>query len=165
MSELELLQAGKICNVHGLKGTIKIQPWTDFPEVFDLFNSLIIDGTEYKVLDVKYRKSNVLVNLKGINTIELAEKFINKLVYCKKSEMQLPDDETYFVVDLLQCEVFEDDVCVGKLTEVISTGSADVYEITNNDGKKLYLAAIKENILKIDIKNKIIHVKIPEGVL
>lgn len=161
MINSSVLEAGKICNVHGLKGTLKIQPWTDSPEVFESFRYIIIDDVKHKVLSVKYHKSSVLVNLKGIDSIDVAQKYVNKIVYCMKNDLKLSKD-TYFVTDLIGCEVISDDGFSGILCNVIRTGSADVYEIKSNEGKDVYIAAIRENILDIDIKNKIIKVRIPE---
>lgn len=155
-----LLQAGKICNVHGLKGVIKIQPWTDFPEVFENFKYLIINDIRYKVNDVKYHKSSVLIKLKGIDSINDAQNLINLIAYCEKTDLALSDN-TFFVADLIGCKVLEGEQEIGTLTQIITTGTADVYEI-ENEGNRIYLAAIKENILSIDINNKIIQVKIPE---
>ena len=32
---MDLLEVGKIVNTHGLRGEVKVVPWTDYPEVFE----------------------------------------------------------------------------------------------------------------------------------
>ena len=158
-----LLEAGKICNVHGLKGTIKIQPWTDSPEVFTWLEALLIDDKFYKIENASVQKSSVLVKLSGINSANDAEKLRDKIVYCERTALgELPQD-TYFVTDLIGCEVFENGASLGKITDVMWAGGADIYEIKGES--TIYLPAIKENIIKIDIKNKIIEAKLPEGLI
>ena len=160
-----LLQAGKICNTHGVKGYVKIIPWTDYPEVFEDFSHIYVDEKKYEVEKVSYKKASVLLKLSGVDTVSDAEKLKDKTVYCTKEELgDLPQD-TYFVADLLGCFVYNNDVLLGKLKDVIPTGSADVYEIEDESRKCIYLPAIKENILSIDIAEKRIEVSIPEGLL
>ena len=160
-----LLQAGKICNTHGVKGFVKIIPWTDYPEVFENFSHIYVDEKKYAIEKVSYKKASVLLKLSGVDTVSDAEKLKDKTVYCTKEELgDLPQD-TYFVADLLGCFVYNNDVLLGKLKDVISTGAADIYEIEDESRKCIYLPAIKENILSIDITEKRIEVSIPEGLL
>ena len=161
----EMLQAGKICNTHGIKGFVKVIPWTDFPEVFENFSHIYVEGKEYKIQQVSYKKASVLLKLSGVDTVSDAEMLKDKTLYCTKDELgDLPQD-TYFVADLLGCFVYENDKCWGKLKDIISTGAADIYEIEDESRKCIYLPAIKENILSIDINEKRIEVSIPEGLL
>ena len=161
----EMLQAGKICNTHGIKGFVKVIPWTDFPEVFENFSVVYIDGKEYKIQQVSYKKASVLLKLSGVDTVSDAEMLKDKTLYCTKDELGDLPQNTYFVADLLGCFVYENDKCWGKLKDIISTGAADIYEIEDESRKCIYLPAIKENILSIDINEKRIEVSIPEGLL
>ncbi len=161
----EMLQAGKICNTHGIKGFVKVIPWTDAPEVFENFSHIYIDEKKYKIQQVSYKKASVLLKLSGVDTVSDAEMLKDKTVYCTKDELGDLPQNTYFVADLLGCFVYENEKCLGKVKDVISTGSADVYEIEDESRNCIYLPAIKENILSIDIKEKKIQVSIPEGLL
>ena len=161
----KLLQAGKICNTHGVKGFVKVIPWTDYPEVFEGFSHIFVEEKKYDIEKVSYKKASVLLKLSGVDTVSDAEKLKDKTIYCTKEELgDLPQD-TYFVADLLGCFVYNNDILIGKLKDIISTGSADVYEIEDESRKCIYLPAIKENILSIDITGKRIEVSIPEGLL
>jgi len=161
----ELLQAGKICNTHGVRGFIKVIPWTDCPEIFENFSHIYVDEKKYEIHQVSYKKASVLLKLSGVDTVSDAEKLKDKIIYCTKDELgDLPRD-TYFVADLLGCFVYDNENLLGSVKDVISTGSADVYEIEDKSGKCMYLPAIKENILCINIKEKKIQVSIPEGLL
>ena len=76
---------------------------------------------------------------------------------------ELPED-TYYIADLIGCDVYEGEDLLGKVSDVFSAGGADLYEIKGK-GASIYLPAIKENVLSVDIKNKIIKVKLPEGLI
>ena len=119
----------------------------------------------YKILDIKYHKNFVIAKLKGIDTVEQAQLLREKIVYCYRKDFGKLDKDSYFIADLISCEIKEDGVSLGKVVDVINTGSADLYEIKTPDKTSFYLPAVKENILSIDIQNKIIEVRLPKGLL
>ena len=41
---MDLLEVGKIVNTHGLRGEVKVVPWTDYPEVFQEVQALTCAG-------------------------------------------------------------------------------------------------------------------------
>lgn len=162
MSKIEI---GKIVNTHGLKGTVKVQPWADYPEIFDDIDRVFIRSEEYDIVSVSYQKNLVLLNLKGVVSMNDAEKFKNEVLYAERSDLGTLPDDTYYITDLIGCIVYENDNEIGVLKDVISTGGVDLYEIKRLQNKPLYIPASKENILSIDIKEKKIFVSIPEGLL
>ena len=50
----KMLAIGKICNIHGVRGNIKLIPWTDFPEIFEQFEYIVIEG---KKASIKYNSN------------------------------------------------------------------------------------------------------------
>lgn len=162
MSKIEI---GKIVNTHGLKGTVKVQPWADFPEIFEELPRVFCNNTEYEIISVSYQKNLVLLNLKGVNDLNVAEKLKNSVLCAERDDMEELPEDTYYVTDLIGCMVLENDTEIGKVSDVIATGGVDLYEIRRSGNKPLYLPASKENILNIDVEAKTIQVKIPEGLL
>ena len=50
---MDLLEVGKIVNTHGLRGEVKVVPWTDYPEVFEDIDFVYVKKkSEYERLDV-----------------------------------------------------------------------------------------------------------------
>ena len=86
---MEYLETGKIVNVHGLKGDVKVLSWADVPEVLLEFDEFFIDGVSYPVEKSRIQKDSVLVKFKGIDTVEAAEKLRNKILYINKKEHHL----------------------------------------------------------------------------
>ncbi len=160
----KMLAVGKICNTHGVRGNIKLIPWTDFPEVFDDLDYITVENIRYDIKDVKYQKSNIILKLQGIDTVEEAEKLRDLTAYCEETQLEELPEDTYYIADLIGCEVYEGENLLGKVADVFSAGGADLYEIKGK-GAPIYLPAIKENVLSVDIKNKIIKVKLPEGLI
>ncbi|MBE7054366.1 MAG: 16S rRNA processing protein RimM [Ruminococcaceae bacterium] len=158
------LEIGKIVNTHGLRGDVKVVPWSDYPEIFEEIDFVYLDkNTKLQIKNVKYQKNNVILKLDTINSIEQAEKLKEKVLLVDKDDIEILDEDTYFVADLIGLSVYEDDEKLGVLSDVIPVAGADVYVIKREKGKDILIPAIKENIKEINISEKYIKVKIPDG--
>ncbi|MBO5214544.1 MAG: 16S rRNA processing protein RimM [Clostridia bacterium] len=161
---MELIETGKIVNTHGVKGELKVVPWADDPTVFQNFKTVTIDNTPYSVRSVRFQGQNVLLKLDGINDMTAAEGLKNKIIFANRDDFDLPDG-TYFIQDLIGLTVVEDetDKELGRITEVFSTGSNDVYEITGTDNVKRYIPAIKDCVKATDMDAKQMRIHVMEG--
>ena len=54
---------------------------------------------------------------------------------------------------------------MGELTEVLETGSNDVYVVAGEDGKEVLIPALKWVVTQVDLENRRMQVKLPEGLL
>ncbi len=165
------IEIGQIVNSYGIKGQMKIVPFTDditrFNDLKTIFIEINKELKEFKIEEVKYHKNNVLIKLEGINDINDTEKYKNCYVKIdRKNAVKLPED-TYFIIDLLGIEVFteEDNLFLGKIVDVFPTGSNDVYVVKDELGKQILLPAIGEVIKNVDIPNKKMIVKLIKGLV
>lgn len=160
---------GKIVNTHGIKGELKIMPTTDEPKRFSKLKQILIDRskllTPYDIESVRYHKNFVLLKLKGIDDINLAEQLKGSTIKIdRKDSLPLGRDE-YYISDLYGLEVYtEEERYLGKLIDIITTGSNDVYVVKNPENpKELLLPAIKQVIKKVDLENQKMIVHLLEG--
>ena len=108
----------------------------------------------------------LLVKIKGIDTIEQAEKLRNKEVYVSRESLDELEEGSYYIEDLLGLEIVDmNDNRIGTLKYIWSTGANDVYEVETKEHGNIYLPAIKQVIKKVDIENKKIYVEIMEGLI
>lgn len=163
-------EIGQIVNTNGLKGFVKVKPFTDDIQEFETFETIYVQKKteliEFKIESVRYAKNMVLLKLKGIDNIDSAEALRN--LYIKVSREQLPElqENSYYIVDLLECEVVTvEGEILGKMDDVFNTGSNDIYVVKNEKGKQILLPAIKEVIKNVDIPNRKITVKLMEGLI
>ncbi len=166
----EYFEVGQIVNTNGLKGLLKINPFTDDITRFERLKTIFIEHKkellEFEIESVRYQKKQVLLKLKGIDTIEEAEKYREDYLKINRNkEEKLPED-TYYIVDLIGLDIYtEDGELLGKLDDVFSTGSNDVYVVKNGEGKQILLPAISDVIKNIDLEQKKIVVNLIEGLL
>lgn len=165
-----LLEIGQIVNSYGIKGFLKVVPFTDNVNRYDDLKTIYIEKnkklTQMEIEEVKYHKNLVLLKLKGIDDINDTLEYKNCYIKIdRKDAVELPED-TYFIVDLIGLEVVtEEGLILGTLVDVFPTGSNDVYVVKDELGKQTLLPAIGEVIKNVDIENKKMTVHLLEGLI
>lgn len=161
---------GQIVNVHGIRGEVKIYPYTDdIDALTKRLKNIYLDenmNKKYKV-SCRIQKNMILAKIEGVNTVEEAEKLRKVNVYISDEELDELEDDSYYIKDLIGLDVIDvkTDEVVGTLEYVFNTGANDIYEIKRKDNSKVYLPAIKQVIKKVDIKTRKIYVEIMEGLI
>lgn len=164
------LEIGQIVNTFGIKGQIKVKPFTDDIRRFDNLKEVYVEKNntkkKYEIEEVKYHKDMVLIKFKGIETVEQAEKLKNSYVTISRDSAEELEEDRYYIVDLLGLEVYTDEqILLGILEDIFNTGSNDIYVVKSSDGKQILLPAIKDVVKNIDIENKKITVHIIPGLI
>lgn len=165
---MDYVEIGKIINTHGVRGHVKVMPFTDYPERFRKMKSVFLQKrngnvTEYAIEEVKYVKNTVLLKLQGVNDMDAAQLLKDSLLVVeRKDAVKLPKD-TYYIFDLIDCKVYEQEEYLGIVTDVLETGSNDVYVVKDENEKELLIPALGWVVLSVDIANKKIQVQLPKG--
>ncbi|MCR5600432.1 MAG: ribosome maturation factor RimM [Ruminococcus sp.] len=161
----EFLEAGKIVTTHGIRGEVKIMPYTDSPELLAEFDRLFIGKNHEEVNIERSRvfKNTVIAKLEGIDTPEAAEALRNKVLYMHRDDLEL-DDDTYFIQDLIGMEVRDADTqqVYGTIADVMQTGANDVYVIKGADREYL-VPAIADVVVSTDIDGNIMTIRPLDG--
>lgn len=166
----EYFEIGQIVNHFGIKGMVKVNPFTDDISQFEKLKSILLvkDGklSEVEIEETKYSKNQVLLKLKGIDTVEEAEKYRGcYLKIARSNSKKLPKD-TYFIADLLGLTVYTDEnILLGKVEDIYNSGANDIYVIKLEDGKQILLPGTKEVIKQIDLEQERITVHIIKGLI
>ena len=164
------LEIGQIVNTFGIKGQVKIVPFTDDITRYDELKEIYVEKKNelklFQIEQVNYKKNMVILKLKGIETVEEAEKLRNcYLKIDRKDAKELPKD-TYFIVDLLGLDVYTDEgKLLGKVDDIYNAGSSDIYVIKDELGKQILLPAIKDVLKEVDLENQKIIVHLIKGLV
>ncbi|MBE6837598.1 MAG: 16S rRNA processing protein RimM [Ruminococcus sp.] len=161
----QFLEIGKIVSVFGIKGEVKVQPWCDSGEFLCEFDRLYRkSGDVVEIEHSRVAKNVVVMKIKGVDTVEDAQKMRNHILYMDRNDVEL-DEGSYFVQDLIGLSVVDADngTVYGKLTDVSETGANDVYHVLTDDGKLLLVPAIPEVIVETDIENGLMKIKPLDG--
>lgn len=165
-----LMEIGQIVNTYGIKGFVKVVPFTDNINRFEDLKEVYVEtkkGLEnFEIEEVKYAKNTVLLKLKGIDDINIAEKYKNCYIKISRENAVKLSEDTYFIIDLLNMQVYTDeDIYLGNIIDVYPTGSNDIYVVKNEEGKQVLLPAIGEVIKTVDIENKKMVVHLLDGLI
>lgn len=162
----EFLEVGKFVGTHGVRGMVRIQPWSDNGEFLTQFKKFYLSNGETKIEMNKITPHGnvVIAAVKGIDSIEEAEKFRNQVLYIKRDDAKLPEGR-YFVSEIIGAQVFDADTnaLLGILADVSPTGANDVWHIKSGD-KEYLVPAIPDVIVNVDIDNDKIAIKPLKGI-
>ena len=162
------LELGQIVNVKGLKGEVKVNPFTENINRFETLNKILIklknEIKEYEIEKVSYHKNQVILKLKGIDTIEAAETLRNYYILINRKDLEPLEEGKYYIADLIGLDVYtEEGKALGKVDDIYNTGSNDIYVVKDELGKQKLLPGIPEVIKKVDLENSKIIVNLIEG--
>ena len=164
----DVLEIGQIVNTRGLRGEVKVNSFSEDPQRFEKVKSIYVksdkDYKEYEIERVTYVKNQVVLKLKGINKIEYAEALRNSYIYVKREDLEELPEGTYYIADLIGLDVYEENGnLLGKVDDIFSTKSNDVYVVRTELGELKYLPSIPEVLKDIDLPNKKIIVNLIKG--
>ena len=163
---MEKIKIGKIVNAVGLKGEVKVYHYSDYKERFEELDQIWIDGRKVAIEGVRYMKDMVILKLDGVSDRNGAEALKEQEVFIDESMLRVLPEDTYYIKDLIGMEVAsKKEGRIGILTDVIQNSSQDLYEVTTEDGRKIFIPAVEEFIRDIDCQNRKITVELIEGLL
>lgn len=156
--KLPYIEAGEIVTTHGVWGEVKVLSWLDSPEMLCEFDRCRIEGKEYVMDAVRVQKTCNLVKLRGVDTMEDAQKLRGKTMELYREDIS---DELIFAAELVDVEVFADGASIGRIKEVLDYPGNSVYVV---QGEREYLIpAVKEFILSTDLEKNQMQVKLLKG--
>ena len=152
MKKMEKILIGAVIKVHGIKGEIKVKPYTQNIDNLLKIKTIYIDDTEYKVMSAKERGGMVYMFLSRIYTMDDAQALRGKDIYIDRQYAAPLAQDEYYIIDVLGSDVFVEDEYIGKVADIDSFGAADVYTVKGD--KTVRFPFLKRLVKKIDIKNK-----------
>lgn len=160
---MELIEVGQIVNSHGIRGEVKLNPWTDdIADLLELDVFYLKNGEELHVEQSRIHKNCLIIRFAEIRDMNGAERLKGTILFTEKTE--LPEGR-YYIADLLGMEVFENGELLGVLQDVFPTGANDVYDIKTPERKSILIPAIDGVILDVDVQAKRMEVSLPAGLL
>ena len=155
---LQFLEAGEVVTTHGVRGEMKVLPWSDGPEFLMEFNRVRIDSTVYQVECCRIQKTCNLLKLQGVDSMEAAQALRGKTVQVFREDA---DPDAVFFAELIDIAVYADGVLIGKVAEVLDYPGNKVYVVRG--AHEYMIPAVKQFVLSIDIDAEIMHVRLIEG--
>jgi len=166
----EFITIGKVVSTQGNKGEVNILPLTDSTDRFKNLVTVFLRNnnsqTTSNIEKIRIKEDTVILKLKDIENIEEAKMIVGSFLEVeRKNAVKLPKD-TYFIFEIIGLEVYtENNIFLGKVENVISTGSNDVYIVKGKNKKELFIPAIREVVKNVNLEKKRITINIVDGLI
>jgi len=154
----DYLTVGRVVRPHGLRGRLRVQLFSNEGELLPGATVYLSQGEEApagaarRVESVAPIKGAVvLVELLGVDTAETAEALRGATVWMARADLPRLEAGAYYVADLIgsRVETVAGEV-LGELSDVLETGTADVYVVRGEAGEVL-LPATREVVREVDV--------------
>lgn len=169
MTKKGFIAIGKIVGAHGIHGAVKVYSYSESFSVFETGNTLCLkndpdsNGSCYRIKEFTPHSRFALVFFEGVDSRDLAHSLKGFEIFIEKSKLPELEEETYYWDDIIGLYVYTSDGdCLGQIESIIQTGSNDVY-VVNSEDKEILIPALESVVLHIDIEQKTMKVKLPEG--
>ena len=137
---------------------------SDVPHRFNVGQTLHVRGTSY-LISSSGRASHrqFILKFSGIDTLAGARGLLGGWMTVPRESAPALPEGGYFHFQLLGLQVFtKEGERLGRVCEILETGSNDVY-VVSNDGGELLLPALADVIREIDLAHGVMVVDLPDG--
>jgi len=158
----EKIVMGKILGPHGIKGWIKIHPFTEKKDSLIDHKILMASKDEklwqsFEVESMDVGDKFILAKFKGVDDRNTAEKLNKFFIGLDKSSLPKLDENNYYWHELIGLDVKNNEgMHFGKVDSLIETGANDVLVVLGD--KEYLIPYIKQVILEVNLETNMIRV-------
>ena len=167
-TEPRFLVVGQISKPHGVRGDVRVVPYTELPERFTWIDEIYVGEKEpypVAVEDVRFHKNWVLLKLAGYNDRETAAALRGQVLQVREDQAIPLQENEYFLYQLEGMAVIsEDGTLLGELVRVIETGANNVFVVRGESGE-LLIPDTTEVVRDINFEKNRITVHLLPGLL
>lgn len=161
----QYLEIGKITNVHGIMGEVRVQPWADSPEFLCQFKTLYVDKAHWpiEVERARVHKNMVILKLHGVTDVPSALAMRNAILYIDRKDVHLPEG-AFFLADIYGLEVrdAQSGQVLGQVADVLTLPANNVYVVRGGE-RELMIPAVPQFIAETNPEGGYLRVNLIEG--
>ncbi len=162
---------GVITSAHGIRGGVKVFPVTEDPERFRKLDKVLYslpgqDGIQgsFEVKRVAFQKQMVLLEFEGITDRNTAETLKGRQLWVSREEALPLGEREYYLADVMGMRVVTDDgEELGTVTDILETGSNEVFQVEKEQGKSLLIPSIPDCVVDMDFEQNLLTVHLLPG--
>ena len=158
----------RIIRRRGVRGQVAAQLLTDFPDRFSSLRRVRIFNKEKEyweeIEEHWFHKGRIILKFQGRDRPEEVEELIGgEIQIFEDQRVSLPEG-SYYHSDLIGCTILEGPESLGTVTSILETGSAGCnLVVITPESKEFQVPLVREFILSVDVKKKVIEVDLPSG--
>ena len=156
---------GRVAAPWGLRGEVKVEVMTDFPDRFSAEEEVYVGGSLMTIESCKWLKGMAIVKLDRIDSIEAAEGFRGQFLEIPRAQVRALSEDEYYQYQIVGLEVWTTGGdFIGRVIRVLPTGGNDVYVVSSANGEVL-VPAIEEVVTSVDLDRGRMEIEPMEGLL
>jgi 16S rRNA processing protein RimM len=164
-----LVALGRVVGVHGIHGVVKMWFYSGNAPAGLRERSALrfrLDGGEmalFTASEISTQGRHCLLRLEQVDDRDAAQALVGAEMVVTRSELPDPEPDAYYWADLIGLTVFtEDGGCLGRLVEIVETGSNDVYRV-RGEQREVLVPALVSVVRRVDLESGRMWVDLPEG--
>lgn len=173
LPEPPLMTLGKIVRPHGVRGELRMEIHTAYPERISELQILYLapprDETTlipHQLISARLHRDTVLLTLEGITDRTQAESLRGYWVKVSLAEGAPLEEGEFYVFQLLGLAVYtEAGEYLGQIDEIIETGANDVFLLRGSERGEVLIPDTDEVVLDIDLDSQKVIINPIPGLL
>ncbi len=157
---------GRVNATWGLRGHVKVTPYSSNPERFAVGSVLYVRGEPRRVVDLNMSQGYPIVQFEGYPDATAAEALRGTLLEIAERDLPALPEGEYYLHDLIGLDVVtREGEPVGRLVDALTTGANDVYVIRRDGKPDALIPAIPDVILSVDLGAQRMTIEAMPGLL
>ena len=157
---------GKVRGTRGTTGELQIEVMSDFPGRFAAGEILFVGGQEHRVQSSYHPRPNTMaLKLEGIESPQHAKALTGEAITVPQDRVPPLPEGHYYHFQLVGLAVHTvSGQYLGHITNILSTGSNDVYVVTSAQ-QEVLVPALDDVVVEVDMRAARMKVDLPEGLM
>lgn len=154
---------GVITSPHGVKGALKLKPFTQNVDGIGSFSALqTASGDTITLSIIGESKGQLICQIDGVRYRDEAEKLKGTKIGVPRSALPEPDTDEFYIEDLIGMQVvLEDGSAYGTVKAIHNFGAGDIVELTTAKGDEM-VSLTEDNFPSIDTDKRVLTICPPE---
>jgi len=164
MSRAARICVAKIGAAHGVRGEVRLWPFTEDPLAVLHYGPLSTrDGAKhFTVLRARAAKDHLVATLDGVASRDDAERLNGIELYVSRDALPDTDEGEYYHADLIGLAAVDPQgKSIGTIIAIHNFGAGDIIEIAPNDGPTLLLPFTNAVVPTIDLAAGHVVIELP----
>ena len=167
------LRVGRLTKAHGLKGALKLELYTDEPDLrFQPGSQVSLQvptdspwfGQQLTVKELRYYNNHPVVFFDGVDDRTAAESLSRAILWVEYDPETRPSEEdAWFDHQLVGLDILRDDAVIGQIQRLDHLPAQDLIVVATNGGDEVLLPFVKQFVPEVNIEGGFIRVTPPGG--
>lgn len=159
----DMVIIGRIMKWNPANNFYTVDPMTDVTARFSAQQHIYVQEHEFRITEVKPAPGKKLFCAFEQDAAQTQpHELVGQMITIPAANSPALESDHYYHYQLIGLNVFEDEFWLGEITDILYTGSNDVY-VVSKDGKETLIPAITSVIIDVNLETQNMKVTLPKG--